>query len=86
MVSKGDRMDEEFGVSRYKLLHSEWISNEVLLYSTGTCEGTVDTNCPPWADMRVAAHTNCLTTGGPDMRRPRRQTGRIQEGPIGGRR
>ena len=28
-------MDEEFGVSRYKLLHLEWIRNEVLLYSTG---------------------------------------------------
>ena len=29
-------MDWEFGVSRYpKLLHLEWISNEVLLYSTG---------------------------------------------------
>ena len=25
----------EFGVSRSKLLHLEWISNEVLLYSTG---------------------------------------------------
>ena len=30
-----NRMDWEFGVSRYKLLHLEWISNEVLLYSTG---------------------------------------------------
>ena len=28
-------MDGEFGVSRCKLLHLEWISNEVLLYSTG---------------------------------------------------
>jgi len=28
-------MDGEFGVSRCKLLHVEWISNEVLLYSTG---------------------------------------------------
>ena len=25
----------EFGVSRCKLLHLEWISNEVLLHSTG---------------------------------------------------
>ena len=31
----GSGMDWEFGVSRYKLLHLEWISNEVLLYSTG---------------------------------------------------
>ena len=29
-------MDGEFGVSRCKLLHLEWISNEVLLYSTGS--------------------------------------------------
>ena len=28
-------MDWEFGVSRCKLFHLEWISNEVLLYSTG---------------------------------------------------
>ena len=30
-------MDWEFGVSRCKLLHLEWISNEFLLYSTGNC-------------------------------------------------
>ena len=30
----GSGMDEEFGVGRCKLLHLEWISNEVLLYST----------------------------------------------------
>ena len=30
-----NRMDWEFGVSRCKLLHLEWISNEILLYSTG---------------------------------------------------
>ena len=28
-------MDGEFGVNRGKPLHLEWISNEVLLYSTG---------------------------------------------------
>ena len=28
-------MDGEFGVSRCNLLHLEWRSNEVLLYSTG---------------------------------------------------
>ena len=37
-VAKGDgegvEMDWEFGVSRCKLLHLEWISNEILLYST----------------------------------------------------
>ena len=39
MVAKGERvgrgMDWEFGVSRCKLLHLEWINNRVLLYSTG---------------------------------------------------
>ena len=38
MVAKGEgrgsRMDWEFGVSRCKQLHLEWISNEVLLYRT----------------------------------------------------
>ena len=28
-------MDEEFEVSRCKLLHLEWIHNEVLLHRTG---------------------------------------------------
>ena len=40
VVAKGkDRqsgMDGEFRVSGYKLLHLEWISNEVLLYGSGT--------------------------------------------------
>ena len=39
VVAKGERggsgMDWEFGVRRCKLLHLEWINNEVLLYSTG---------------------------------------------------
>ena len=39
MVAKGEErgsgMDWEFGVGRYKLLHLEWISNEVLLYCIG---------------------------------------------------
>ena len=39
MVAKGEGvgegMDWEFGVSRCKLLHLEWIDNKVLLYSTG---------------------------------------------------
>ena len=32
----GSGMDGEFGGSRCKLIHLEWISNEVLLYSTGS--------------------------------------------------
>ena len=39
MVAKGEGggagMDWIFGVSRCKLLHIEWISNKVLLYSIG---------------------------------------------------
>ena len=31
----GSGMDWESGVNRSKLLHLEWISNEILLYSTG---------------------------------------------------
>ena len=38
VVAKGERggrgTDREFGIGRYKLLHLEWISNELLLYST----------------------------------------------------
>ena len=32
---EGSGMDWESGVGRCKLLHLEWISNEILLYSTG---------------------------------------------------
>ena len=31
----GGGMEWEFGVSRCKLLHTGWINNKVLLYSTG---------------------------------------------------
>ena len=34
----GERgMDWEFGASRCKLLHLEWMGNDVLLCSTGNC-------------------------------------------------
>ena len=43
----GSMMDWEFGVNGCKLLHLEWISNEILMHSIGnlysylnTCEGT----------------------------------------------
>ena len=40
LVAKGEMggsgMDWEFGVSRCKLSHLEWTSNEVLLYTTGS--------------------------------------------------
>ena len=32
---RGSELDWEFGVKRCKLFHLEWISNDVLLYSTG---------------------------------------------------
>ena len=31
----GGEINWEFGISRCKLLHIEWINNKVLLYSTG---------------------------------------------------
>ena len=31
----GEGMEWEFGVSRCKLVHTGWINNKVLLYSTG---------------------------------------------------
>ena len=34
---RGSGMDGVFGAGRCKLLHLEWISNTVLLYSTGNC-------------------------------------------------
>ena len=41
----GSGMDWESEVNRFRLLHLEWIGNEILLYSTGnyipvTCDGT----------------------------------------------
>ena len=33
----GSGRNWDFGASRYKLLHLEWISNEILLLSTGNC-------------------------------------------------
>ena len=39
LIAKGEGgrsgMDWEFGISRCKLLHLEWINNKVLLYGTG---------------------------------------------------
>ena len=32
---RGSGIDWEFGINRWKLLPLEWISNEILLYSTG---------------------------------------------------
>ena len=34
-------MDWEFGISKCKLLHIEWIDNKVLLYSTGCIQHPV---------------------------------------------
>ena len=35
-IVKKKGMDREFGVSKYKLLHLKWISNEILLYIAGS--------------------------------------------------
>ena len=35
-VEGGGGMDQEFEISRGKLLYREWINNKVLLYSTGS--------------------------------------------------
>ena len=49
MVAKGELgrigMDGEFGVSRCKLSHLEWISNEVLLYNTGNYIQSLGIDC-----------------------------------------
>ena len=41
MVAEGEGveggMNWEFGISRCKLLYTEWINKKVLLYSTGNC-------------------------------------------------
>ena len=37
-------MDWESGINRCKLLHSEWISNENLLYSMGTISSHLSRN------------------------------------------
>ena len=39
----GNGRDWEFGVSRRKLLHLEWMGNEVLLYSRGNCVQSLGT-------------------------------------------
>ena len=42
MVGGGGRaMDGESGIDRCKLLHLEWRSNEMLLYSTGNYIGSL---------------------------------------------
>ena len=41
----GSRMDGEFGVGGCRLLDLEWISNRILLYSTGNCVPTIGVEC-----------------------------------------
>ena len=60
---RGSGMDWEFAVSRYKLLHLEWVSNEILL-----CNRTIS-NCLWWNMMEdnvrkrmcVCIHTHTHT-------------------------
>ena len=44
----GSGVDGEFGVSRYKLLHLEWISNGILLYSIGNYVQTLCCTSSSW--------------------------------------
>ena len=37
VVAKGGGMDQEFGISKRKLLHIGWINNKILPYSTCVC-------------------------------------------------
>ena len=53
----GSRMDREFGVSRCKLLHLEWISNEVLLHSTGNC---IESLCIEHAGKQYEKNNVCI--------------------------
>ena len=52
LVAKGESggrgLDGEFGIGRYKLLHLEWISNEVLLTAHGTLS-----NLLGWNTMKI---------------------------------
>lgn len=41
-------MDQEVGVSRCKVLHTEWMNNKGLLYSTGNYKNTRDK--PQWEE------------------------------------
>ena len=79
MVAKGEGegsgMDREFGVSRRKLLHLEWINNKILLYSTGDSiqspgidhngkeyeKGCVHTHTHTHTHTRTHAHTHTRT-------------------------
>ena len=58
----GGGMDWEFGVSRCKLLYIEWISNKVLLYSTGNYiqYPEIKHNGKDYAKECIYLH-NCIT-------------------------
>ena len=51
-------MYREFGVNRCKLLHLEWIDNEVLWYSTGNCIQSpgIDGDGKEYKKMNVYIH------------------------------
>ena len=58
-------MDWELRVSRCKLLHLEWISNEVLLYSTGNYSHSHDRT--RWKNMGKGMRYICLKKNESEM-------------------
>jgi len=60
-------MDWESGVNKCKLLHLEWISNEILLYSTGNYLVTCDEKIQIIKKMKKKKPTTCKTRGTGDL-------------------
>ena len=69
----GSGIDWEFGVSRRKLLHLEWINNKTLLYSTGNYIQSLGINhngkgykkeCVCTNDMYIKLSLCCTTETG----------------------
>ena len=53
-------MDGDLGVGRCKLLHVEWISNEVLLHSTGNYIQPLEIDCNGRQHEKKNVHI-CMT-------------------------
>ena len=56
-------VDWESGVSRYEPLHLEWISNEILLYSTGNFIQSLVIKHDGWYNMRKRMCVYIYMTG-----------------------
>ena len=60
---RGNGMGWEFGVGRCKLLHLEWVSNEVLLYSTGNSIHSLGIEYKGKKKYYEKKHVNICMTG-----------------------